>query len=730
MNQQILQKTLEVFAQQNNHKYDKSVISKPLAEERIYNANEIDLFVNDFILSAANIEISAKLNLLDDVQLKYAIGELSTPFLLFEITNTGWIPVVLYLDKNQKQLAIRILAQGNQAIDGHLLDAQQLLKIEDTSSAQHEKKFILVTALTWRAMVSHFYNDEHIEDGHLTPLKRLIRLLGNEKKDIGYIYIYAMVIGLISLSLPIGIQSIINLISGGRFFNSVIVLISLVIVGVLVSGALQIMQMTLVEILQRRIFAKASYELAFRIPRIKMESLSGYYPPELMNRFFEVMNIQKGLPKLLIDISAGLLQILFGLLLLSFYHPFFIVFSGFLVVLVYLIFRFTGNNGLETNLKESKYKYKMAQWFEELARTISSFKLAGTTNLPLEKTDKYVNNYLIYRKKHFQILVFQYGNILAFKTLVTAGILILGTILVVDRQITLGQFVASELVIIIVVGALEKIVLNLDIIYDLLTAVDKLGHITDLPLEKNMGFVNVLPERKLGLEIGFKDLHFSYPNSEKEALNGLSLDVPSGSRFCISGFSESGKETLARLLGGLYSDYTGNFNVNGISFRDIEINHYRDLVSKNFDRSEIFDGSILENITLGKPGISYKDVTEVLHSLHLMDDINRLQDGILTELVGTGNMLSNSILEKIILARCLVIKPALLIISYPIFMLEKSERNYIYSILMDRNIPMTVCFVTNDNDLQEASDLVFVLEKGKLKASGPYKEIKNHLKGL
>jgi ABC-type bacteriocin/lantibiotic exporter with double-glycine peptidase domain len=232
------------------------------------------------------------------------------------------------------------------------------------------------------------------------------------------------------------------------------------------------------------------------------------------------------------------------------------------------------------------------------------------------------------------------------------------------------------------------------------------------------------------MELGIKDLHFSYPNSEKEALNGLTLDIPSGSRFCISGYSESGKETLARLLGGIYTNYTGNFNVNGISFRDIEINHYRDLVSKNFDRSEIFDGTILENITLGKPGISFKDVTEVLHALHLVDDINRLKDGILTDLVGTGNMLSNSVLEKIILARCLVVKPALLIISYPVFMLEKSERNYIYNILMDRKIPMTVCFITNDIDLQQESDLVFVLEKGKLKASGTYEQVKPYLKGL
>jgi len=726
MNQHILRKTLESFASRQKHDFNADIITRPLEEDRVYQENELALFVNDFILHAANIEISCKLNYLDEGQLKYAIQELTTPFLVFEKTNSGWIPLILFFDSKGNLLADRILAQGTQTIEGQGIDFDLLKTGEEIASADRQQKFVLVTGLAWRAMVSHFYQEDD-QGPTPSPVKRLMRLLGNEKKDIGYIYVYAMVIGLISLSLPIGIQSIINLISSGQFFNSVVVLISLVVVGVMISGGLQIMQMTMVEILQRRIFAKASFELAYRIPRMKMESLAGFYPPELMNRFFEIVNIQKGLPKLLIDISAATLQIIFGLLLLSFYHPFFVIFSGFLVGMVYLIFHFTGNKGLDTSMKESKYKYKIAQWFEELARTLSTFKLAGTTNLPLEKTDQYVNNYLIYRKKHFGILVVQYGNVLAFKTLITAGILILGTILVVDRQITLGQFVASELVIIIVVSALEKIILNIDVVYDLLTGVEKLGSLMDIPLERTKGFVDQLPIRPNGMEIGMKDLHFSYPNSDKETLNGLTLHIPSGARFCISGYSESGKETLARLLGGIYTDYTGNFNVNGISFRDVEINHYRDLVSKNFDRSEIFDGTILENITLGKPGISYRDVTEILQKLHLMDDINRLPNGILTELVGTGNQLSNSVLEKIIIARCLIVKPALLIISYPVFMLENTERNHIYSILMDKNMPSTVGFITNDQDLMKACDMVFVMDKGTLSASGTFEEVRSSL---
>jgi ABC-type bacteriocin/lantibiotic exporter with double-glycine peptidase domain len=465
MNQEILFQSLKAFAARHKHKFDKHLLSSPMPEERVYGREELPVFVSDFLLQAALIEISAKVNYLDAGQMKAAIQELSLPMVVVEKTLTGWIPVVLYRNKKDELCADRILAQGVQETDATIIEPANLMQLPDPSTLQREDKFVLITALPWRSMVSYF-QDEKEGEKNLSPVRRLIRLLGNEKRDIWYIYVYAMVIGLISLSLPIGIQTIINLISGGRFFNSIIILISLVIIGVLVSGGLQIMQMTMVEILQRRIFAKASFELAFRVPRFKMEALTNHYPPELMNRFFEIVNIQKGLPKLLIDISAATLQIVFGLMLLAFYHPFFVIFAGFLVAVVFLIFRLSGNKGLETNIKESTYKYKMAQWFEELARTLSTFKLAGTTNLPLEKTDYFVNKYLIYRKKHFGVLILQYGNILAFKTLVTAGILVLGTILVVDRQITLGQFVASELVIIIVVAALEKIVLNLDVIYE------------------------------------------------------------------------------------------------------------------------------------------------------------------------------------------------------------------------------------------------------------------------
>ncbi|AUD05465.1 ABC transporter transmembrane domain-containing protein [Spirosoma pollinicola] len=316
-----------------------------------------------------------------------------------------------------------------------------------------------------------------------SPTQRLLRLLSNDKKDIGYIYLYAIVTGVISLSLPLGIQAVFNLVSGGLVFSSVYVLIGLIIVGVLITGLLMISQMTLVEILQQRIFAKAAFEFTYRLPHIQPKALAAYFPPELMNRFFDVLTIQKGLPKLLIDLTAAVVQIIFGIILLSFYHPVFLGFGLFTLLAIVGICWLFGPSGLKTSLNESKYKYKVVAWLEDLAHDLPTLRSRADAMEPIDRMDDLVANYLTYRNAHFSVLKRFFYSGIAFKTLVTGGLLILGTTLVVGRQMTLGQFVASELVIVLITGAVEKLISGIDTVFDMLTAVEKIANVTDLPLE-------------------------------------------------------------------------------------------------------------------------------------------------------------------------------------------------------------------------------------------------------
>ena len=264
----------------------------------------------------------------------------------------------------------------------------------------------------------------------LSAWQRLIGLLKLDKRDILQVFYYAIFAGVVNLSLPLGIQAIINLIQGAQVSTSWIILVILVTLAVAFTGILQLMQIRIIENVQQKIFTRSAFEFAYRFPKIKMNQLLNFYPPELANRFFDTLNVQKGLSKILIDFPAALLQIILGLLLLSFYHPFFIIYGILLLLLIYIVFKFTAQRGLETSLDESQSKYKVAHWIQEVARSIVSFKLSGKTTLAMNKTDVLVSDYLEARESHFKILVIQFIQMIGFKVLVTLGLLLIGGILV------------------------------------------------------------------------------------------------------------------------------------------------------------------------------------------------------------------------------------------------------------------------------------------------------------
>jgi ABC-type bacteriocin/lantibiotic exporter with double-glycine peptidase domain len=582
-----------------------------------------------------------------------------------------------------------------------------------------EGNIVCLVLIPYKGVVSDYYSEDHL-DVSMSPTRRLFRLLGTEKKDITYIFIYALFVGLLSLVLPLGLQTIVELISGGVFFSSVYVLISLVIAGVLTMGIFQIIQISLVEHLQRRIFTKAAFEFAFRIPRIKLESLVRNYAPELINRFFDVVNIQKALPKLLLDLSSGVIQVFFGLLLLSLYHPFFVFFSLFLAVVLVLMFYLTGPKGLYSSINESKHKYKVVQWLEELARTIRSFKIAGNTDLPIRRTDNAVNNYLKYRKTHFNVLVTQFSFFVFFKVAVTGGLLIVGTILVVDRAITLGQFVAAEVIIILVLNAVEKIILYFEVVYDLLTAVDKVSHVTDLPMEKSGGFD--LPKEQLGrgYEIKIHNLTYQYRDGTDTVLRGVNLTVKAGEKICIAGPGGSGKSTLVDIIAGLYSDYTGSVSINNFSLRDLDITNLRDKVAKNISPEDIFDGTVLENISIGKKTEKIEDVIYALDCVGLKDEVYALPAGLNSPVLSGGKGLSSSMIHRLILARCLAKKPELIILNDFFSGLSKSDKLDLIRCLIDPNISRTLIAVSNDPLVMGSCDRVIVLDKGQIIADSSY----------
>ena len=522
----------------------------------------------------------------------------------------------------------------------------------------------------------------------MTPLKRFYNLLELDKKDVYQIFFYAIFAGLISLSLPLGIQAIINFIQSGRVSASWIVLIILVVFGVALVGILSLMQLRITENLQQKIFVRSSFEFAARLPKIKSEQLYNTYPPELANRFFDTMTIQKGTSKLLIDFSAALLQIVFGILLLSLYHPYFILFGILLFILLYFIFKFSYQSGLETSLKESKFKYKVASWLQEVARNNFSFRNELNYDFALKKNNQIVSDYLNYREKHFDVIKRQFSQLIVFKIIITASLLSIGGFLVLSQEMNIGQFVAAEIIILLVINSVEKIIIGLETFYDVLTSIEKIGQVTDLELEEDTIIKNDTCYTNIVLET--ENIKFKFPDSKKEVLNAISLKIEQGEKIVLDGENGSGKTTLIRLLSGLLQPTSGSFYINDDTFRKINLKQYRSQIGSIIHSETPFEGTILENITFKDTSIPFEDIKWAIDGVQLSSFIKSLPKGLDTKIFPEGKQLSSSNAQKILLARSIIHRPKILFYEDPTDNMDEKVANEIIDFITSDTNKWTV----------------------------------------
>ncbi|MFV8321366.1 peptidase domain-containing ABC transporter [uncultured Flavobacterium sp.] len=544
----------------------------------------------------------------------------------------------------------------------------------------------------------------------MTPLKRFYNLLELDKKDVYQIFFYAIFAGLISLSLPLGIQAIINFIQSGRVSASWIVLIILVIFGVALVGILSLMQLRITENLQQKIFVRASFEFAARLPKIKMDQLYNSYPPELANRFFDTMTIQKGTSKLLIDFSAALLQIAFGVILLSLYHPYFIIFGVLLFFLLYFIFRFSFKSGLETSLKESKFKYKVAGWLQELARNNYSFKNDLHYNFGLQKNDNIAAAYLNYREKHFNVIKRQFTQLIIFKILITGGLLSIGGFLVLSEQMNIGQFVAAEIIILLVITSVEKIIIGLETFYDVLTSIEKIGQVTDMELEDDTAFSSDTCYANISLEI--ENLTFKFPDSNKEILNDLSLKIEQGEKIAIEGPNGSGKTTLIRILSGLLEPTSGTFYINDDTYRKINLKQYRSQIGGIIQGETPFEGTLLENITFNDKSISTENLKWAIEGVQLSSFVKTMPKGLETHIFPEGKQLSSSDAEKVLLARSIIHKPKILFYEDPTDMMDIKVANEIIDFLTSEKNNWTIIVSSKNPYWKTKCSRIITMENG------------------
>jgi ABC-type bacteriocin/lantibiotic exporter with double-glycine peptidase domain len=546
----------------------------------------------------------------------------------------------------------------------------------------------------------------------MKPIQRFRRILIADRSDFYQLLIFAVLAGLISLSIPLGIQSIINFIQAGQYSASWIVIVFVVIIGVTLVGILKIYQFRISENIQQKIFVRSSFEFVYRFPHIKTALLNNESSRDLANRFFDTIHVQKGIGKFVVDTLTAVLQILFGVLLLTFYHVYFVFFGLFIIIFLVLIFYFGYVEGLNTSLKESKIKYKVAHWIQEVARNYLGFKNKSAFDFALFKNDKLVKKYLTYREDHFRALRKQFVQLTVFKVVITGVLLLVGGILVINQKMNIGQFVAAEIIIITIVMAVEKLFAGLELFYDLLTSLEKLGSFTDIALEEDKASLFEIENKPIAIEAGH--LSFKFPNSEYFLFRDLNFKINAGEKVLISGRNGSGKTTLLRILARLIEPTDGQFLINGMNYKKYGYDDYRSHIGVLTTNDTPFEGTIYENIICGNKHISLDDLQKIIKFLDLDDIIKELDYGLNTPLYSDGTQVNSSTLQKIMLARCLINKPNIIFLEEPVDKIDAEYSQKIVDALTDESFKATVVIVSNDDRWRTRCNRIITLENGQI----------------
>jgi len=549
-----------------------------------------------------------------------------------------------------------------------------------------------------------------------SPFARVRELARLEAADLRAVIVYAVGVGLFALTTPIAVQSLVNTVAFGALLQPLVVLSILLLGGLAFAAALRAMQYWVVELIQQRLFIRVVSDLSHRLPRVRTSAMDQAHGPELANRFFDIVTVQKASATLLLEGLAVVLQTSIGLLMLAFYHPMLLAFDFFLLLCVAGILIGYGRSAAATGLKESKAKYAVAAWIQELVRHPVAFRQSGGAEHAQERADSLARDWLGSRRKHFKYLFRQVLGALGLQAVASALLLGLGGWLVIDRQLSLGQLVAAELIVTAVLAAFAKFGKHLEAYYDLLAAADKLGQLVDLPVERDLGESDAPRPGPASLVV--RELAFHY-REDAPVLRDVGFALRAGEKVALTGETAGGKSTLGELLYGLRGPTRGRILLDGTDTRDLSFAALRRDVALVGAAPELFAGTLVENLRMGQSELSLAELRRVLDEVGLGDAISRLPEGLHTQLTTGGQPLSSGQRVLLHLARALLLRPRLLIIDEALDSLDAGIRDRVLRTLLASDAPWTLLLITHHPDLLGRCERALVLSDGQLHSVTP-----------
>lgn len=500
-----------------------------------------------------------------------------------------------------------------------------------------------------------------------SPLRRAGQLLALDRQDILVIVIYGVALGLLSLAVPIAVQSLVNTVAFGSLIQPLFVLTVLLTVALTGAAVLRALQVRIAEMLQRRLFVRIVAEIGGRLPRVTARALRDANGPELLNRFFDLFTIQKSVASLLLGGVDAVLIALVGLIVLAVYHPALLAFDLVLILGTVLVLVPLGRGGTGTSIAESKAKYAVAGWLEEMARHPLSFKLAGGEPFAQQQLSGLAQSYLEKRSDHFRVVFRQVVGALTIEVVASVALLAVGGILVIERQLSLGQLVAAELIVTAVVASIAKLGNKVETFYDLVAAVDKIGQILDLPLERadgeplasRPGATGQLVLRDVEINGAFRPMR-------------ISMQLQPGERLAIAGIPECATTEIADVIFGLTPVSSGIIEIDGHDARDLAVREIRKRIAL-VRGPEIFPGRILDNVRAANTALSTEKAWEALRRVGLEQVVKALPDGLQTRVLSDGAPLSRAQAMALTVARGIASKPSVLILDRTLDRLDPPE---------------------------------------------------------
>lgn len=542
--------------------------------------------------------------------------------------------------------------------------------------------------------------------------RNLLKHITKEKSDVGNIYIYALLIGLVHLSIPLGIQAIVSYAMGATMVTSLYLLIAFVVIGTWLMGYFRLKVMQIIEKIEQKIFVEYSIAFAEKLPKVNLQNIKKYFLPELVNRFFDTQNLQKAVSKILLDIPTALIQIVLGLILLAFYHPWFLVFGALVIIIVIIIFRQTMDSGIQSSLEESESKYEVASWLEDIAGAVKTFKINSRTDLHVGGADQRVSGYLENRTSHFKVLILQYKAIIGFKVIITFFMLSIGTYLLVTQQLNIGAFIATEIVLLTIMAAVEKLIVNLESYYDVVTSLTKLSKVLDLDEEPNSQLA-VSHKKGQGMQIDLVDVNFSFVDN-KPILKDINTQIVSNSMTVISGYLGAGKTILLNLIAGFYEPTSGNILFDKVAVRNMDKAVLREQIGVYLEDMPLIKATVFENIQLGRMDVKPEDVLELTEKLGIENFSSRFTKDLNTKIRETDTEVSFSTKKKILLLRALLGSNRLLILEDPIEGMDQNFSEKLVSYLREIKKSTTIVIVSENEKLISEANQHLMLEYGKI----------------